>query len=399
MTLHLRVAFVLAATALSACNCSGPATCTSDQQCDPRGEGFRRCDLDIGFCVCNDDRGCGGNETCNAVGRCQALVGCDSNDDCSAGSFCDVVTGQCFASTECNPTDGQLCCVLDSQCGYGNVCDPVTFRCQPGCREAGDCRLDEACVRGLGQPLGQCAVGVCGTDNQCAFGQLCNANNECVTDTRGNYCDGCAGGVASDDCGSRGNFCLTDTVNGGEFCGVTCNTGEECPFGFGCQTVIIIPPAAPFCVAEVCVIPSGAVSGTCSTNQNITCDRDEDCPIGFPGGTCPRADVGNCKLAQLTNCSRTADCPDGDECIKQECRFGENDVQGYCSCTRDADCPRDTCKDIIGDEGGNCELSGIRCFDDDDCEALIECQNGGCYIGKNCAPSNDRTCADLRPVQ
>ncbi|MBM4281870.1 MAG: hypothetical protein FJ137_14315 [Deltaproteobacteria bacterium] len=379
------------------CGAGGIKTaCTLDSDCEPGGEGYLRCDVEQGLCLCTDDRGCGDGEECNALGRCQANSGCNTNDDCGARLFCDVTTSQCLAVDECGPDDGERCCVLDSQCGFGSVCDTLSRKCTPGCRDTADCVLGAACVRGLGQVLGQCAADVCSGDNLCNFGQVCSSDGECESDTRGPYCLGCAGGVASDDCGERGNFCLTDSVNGGEFCGVDCSGGEACPFGYSCNDVIIIPPAAPFCSAEVCVLDDDATTGRCSRNGATVCSTDADCPIGFPGGDCPRARTGNCRIDQLRSCEDNADCADGDECVTQECRFGEGDTFGYCSCTRDSDCPNDRCVDIDPTSGiGNCELSGHDCFSDIDCEAIIECINGGCYIGQNCAPADGRTCREL----
>jgi hypothetical protein len=372
--------------------------CTLDVDCDPAGEGYLRCDVEQGLCLCTDDRGCGAGEKCNALGRCQADSGCNSNVDCGNNLFCDVTTSQCLAVDECGADDGRRCCVLDSQCGFGNVCDTLSRQCIPGCRDTADCILGQACVRSLGQALGQCAAGVCSGDNLCGFGEICSSDGTCLKDTRGPYCLGCTGGVDSDDCGQRGNFCLTDTVNGGEYCGIDCGDGEACPFGYTCGDVIIIPPQAPFCDAEVCIREEGAATGRCSSPQNagVVCSVDDDCPIGFPGGDCPRARIGNCRIDQLRSCDSDADCADGDECVKQECRFGEGDNQGYCSCTRDSDCPTDTCKDIDPTTGlGSCELSGHECFADGDCEAIIECIDGGCFIGRNCAPADGRTCRDL----
>ena len=369
--------------------------CSTDAQCDPSGEGFLRCDVDLGICLCSDDRGCDPGEVCNALGRCQAESGCNSNDECRTGLFCDITVSQCLAVTECAPAAGERCCVLDSQCGFNTICDSLGKKCIPGCRDEADCILGQACVRSLGQPLGQCAAGVCSGDNLCLFGQICNSDGSCENDNRGPYCLGCSGGVASDDCGEPGNFCLTDSVNGGEFCGVDAAAGQACPFGYQPSDVIIIPPAAPFCNAEVCLIADGDTSGRCSLN-NTGCSIGGDCPIGFPGGDCPRSAVGNCKIDQLQACVADDECGQGDECIKQECRFSEGDTFGYCSCTRDSDCPRDRCVDINPVSTlGHCELSGHDCFADADCEAIIQCIEGGCFIGRNCAPGDGHTCRDL----
>lgn len=387
---------VLGLIALAGCDCGGPGPlqCTANEQCDPQGEGFLVCDVAGGFCTCVDDRGCDPGEVCNTLGRCQAESGCNSNAECREGLFCDVVANQCLSVNECQPGDGELCCVLDSQCPFDSFCDSLGKKCTPGCRDEADCILGKACVRGLGQPIGQCAAGVCSGDNLCAFGEVCNSDGECERDTRGPYCLGCTGGVASDDCGEPGNFCLTDTVNGGEFCGVDSSGGEACPFGYSPNDVIIV--TNEFCTAEVCEIPDGETRGTCSRNGG-PCTLDEDCPIGFPGGDCARADLGNCRIEQGRACSDDSECGDGDECVFQECRFGEGDAFGYCTCTKKSDCALgDRCVDINPvNDLGNCELSGHDCFTDEDCDAIIQCIDGGCFIGQNCAPQDGRTCRDL----
>jgi hypothetical protein len=398
--LHLRllaVALVVVAAGGSACR-ETITQCTADSQCDPTGLGFNICNVADGTCRCTDDRGCGATEVCNSLGRCQVDTGCNNNDECNAGLFCDVTKNQCLAVDDCAPGDGESCCVLDSQCGFNSVCDTLSRKCVAGCRDVADCVLGQACVRSVGQPLGTCAAGVCDGDNLCAFGEICSSDGECVRDTRGPYCLGCAGGVQSDDCGARGNFCLTDSVNGGEFCGVSSVDGEACPFGYTSNDVIIIPPSAPFCNAEVCTIVAGQQNGTCSSSGG-TCRTDDDCEIGFPGGNCPRADEGNCKLATSVSCNTDSQCPDGDECVKQECRFGEGDAFGYCSCTRASDCPNDRCVDQDPVTGlGDCELSGRNCFTDAECATVISCIDGGCFIGQNCAPADGRTCLDLLPA-
>ena len=395
-----RLFFVFVAVAVvGGASCRQTVTqCTADSQCDITGLGFNICNVESGQCLCTDNRGCSAGEVCNAVGNCQIDSGCNDNSECNTGLFCDVTVSQCLAVDDCNPAAGQTCCVLDSQCGFNNVCDALARTCVPGCRDVADCILGQACVRPVGQPLGQCAAGVCDGDNLCAFGQVCSSDGNCVRDTRGPYCLGCSGGVQSTDCGARGNFCLTDTVNGGEFCGVTSVNGEACPFGYTSNDVIIV--TNDFCAAEVCDIAPGAASGRCTRNTTTTCTTDADCPIGFPGGDCRRADVGNCRRAVQTVCDTNAECPDGDECLKQQCRFDEGDAIGVCTCTRASDCPNDRCIDKNPASGrGNCELSGLQCFEDAECAAVIACIDGGCFIGQNCAPADGRTCRDLLPGQ
>ena len=399
-------------------NCEAPALsrCTSDLDCQS-SSAYLFCEVETGLCLCNDNRGCGDNEVCNGQGRCQAFSGCNSNADCCLddeceGLFCDVRTNQCLSVDECQPDEGEYCCTLDSQCPFGFICNTLDLRCTPGCRDDGDCLLGQGCVGGgLGGQIGQCESGVCTANNLCACGEVCNLEEgECVFDDRGPYCSGCTGGVASDDCGEPANYCLTDTSDpsgSSSFCGVDCSQQQSCPFGFTCNEVIIIPPAAPFCAPpERCIKdnPEDA-SGYCSRNTMSSCSVDDDCPEGGPGSDCPRAQVGNCLLDQTQSCSEdyeccddAAACPPG-SCVRQECVGGEGDQFGFCTCTRDLDCPRDECvgadlSDPNNVVTGNCRLSGHRCFENIDCD-VIACIRGGCRIGANCAPGNDRTCAEI----
>lgn len=383
--------------------------CALDSEC---GDG-KRCDVAAGICLCANDNGCDAQtEFCNALGRCQSKLGCENNDDCSQDGavpqFCDVTTGQCELKNICDPAEGETCCVIDEQCPFGNICSILDKRCVPGCRDDGDCFLGQGCIGGGFGNIGVCAAGICTGNNLCGFGELCNlATGECTFDTRGSYCFGCAGGVASDDCGDPANYCLTDTTDPtgrSEFCGVDCSQGQPCPFGYSCNDVIIIPPNAPFCTPpEKCVRNAGEQSGTCSRSAT-SCVIDEDCPNGPPGSDCPRADVGNCINDQLRDCSSDFDCCDGancpvGSCVKQQCRGDEGDAFGFCTCTRDTDCPRDVCKgadltDPNNPVSGNCDLSGHRCFEDLDCD-VIACIEGGCRIGANCAPADGRSCREL----
>jgi hypothetical protein len=383
--MRVALAAAIVVLTLARCECSG-GPCTTDADCDPQGQGYRGCAVDTGLCVCRDDRGCGDGERCNTRGSCQVIAGCVNNDDCGAGQFCDARDATCVPLDVCGDA---TCCAIDGQCPFGSVCEPITFRCVQGCRDEGDCRLGQGCEGGGFGRLGTCGTR-CTTDQLCGPGQLCEAETgTCVRDDRGPYCVGCAGGVQSDDCGSRGNYCLLDTINGGAYCGVDCSQGQACPNAYECRDVIILPAAT----LPTCALPEACEAGVCARSQT-SCAQDEDCPEGPPGSNCPRADIGNCDTDVTTACASDADCEGS--CLKQECRGREGASFGVCSCTRNSDCPRDRCVggDAAAGVRGSCELSGHDCYGDPDCD-VITCVQGGCLLGRNCKPSNDRTCADL----
>ncbi|MBI1947364.1 MAG: hypothetical protein HYS27_16845 [Deltaproteobacteria bacterium] len=382
------VLVVGALAVVGACPPTVTTRCTLDTQCQTATDAYHRCDVASGRCLCTDNRGCGVNETCNAIGRCQVVAGCHDNDDCGEGLFCR--SGNCDARAGCG---AERCCSTDAACPYKQICDVLTWSCVPGCRDEADCLIGQGCIGAGGGRLGSCDA-ACTSDALCRPGELCNLSlGICERDTRGPYCRGCSGGVQSDDCGADGNYCLLDTVNGGAYCGVDCSRGQACPNGYECKDVIILPAST----LPVCALPEACVEGSCGRTGG-SCLVDEDCPEGPPGSTCPRADVGNCELDTNVPCSVEAECSGIGACLKQQCRTREGAGFGVCSCTKDTDCPRDRCvgadtSDPANPIYGACELSGHPCTLDFECD-VITCVQGGCLLGKNCKPADDRTCVD-----
>jgi hypothetical protein len=433
-------AVVVLVVGLAGAGCTGNGTgekCDSDLQCAE----FFTCDVPSGTCLCTGDAACnadGQRGFCNAAGICQPQSGCLTNADCNTdgdgceAEYCNTKTNQCLSVCHCDPASGDVCCSTDSQCGFGKICNELEGRCIDGCRDDGDCRLGEGCIREGIAAIGTCAEGVCTANNQCDFQEVCDLEaGQCVLDTRGPFCSGCAGGLGSDDCGEPANYCLTDSsdpTGQTSFCGVDCAQQQACPFGYECAEVIIIPQTLPFCSPpEVCEKQAGQQTGNCSFSSNVTCQEDEDCPFGPPGSDCPKWQTmcdpgdtcpggsecppggicpafGHCLVDQspceldTDCCEDPTECPE-DSCVLQRCVGSEGSAFGYCTCTIDSDCPRDFCQgqDLSDPDNpvfGNCELSGHKCLDDIDCD-VIACVDGGCRIGANCAPSNDRNCSEV----
>ncbi len=377
--------------ALSAGSCEqqpveGP--CSDDSQCGD----YRFCNEVSGLCQCADDRGCSNGEFCNPAFMCQIVAGCRDNGDCLGETFCDVLSGRCIGDDQCS---------IETHCPFNQVCDPALGSCVEGCSDEADCVLGYACIGATRSSFGQCAIGVCRGNELCGVQELCNmSTGTCVFDDRGDYCGACQNTWEPDECGGGANYCLVDTADPSGrsyYCGVDCSQGQECPFAYECHDVIILPPAAPLCRVE------GCLEGACSQTGG-PCVEDQDCAHGPPGGDCARARIGNClqdqtlECGQDSDCCEGADCPPG-SCVTQECRGGEGDALGHCTCTRDLDCPAQRCMDAdLSDPDqqipGTCELSGHACYTDLDC-AFIACVEGGCQIGSNCAPADDRTCRDL----
>jgi hypothetical protein len=410
-TVRSIVVLLALALALALLGCRGdakaPGACASDAECTAPGT---RCDVAAGRCVCSGDEACEEGAFCNSAGVCQARAGCASSADCPAETFCDLSSGECLRGPALSLGGA---CGVSSQCPYGAVC--VGGACQGGCFDDGDCVLGEVCFDGA------CTAGVCGGDDFCGYGERCEAA-ECKDDRRGPYCRGCSLRTAQNPnpCDDARNFCLINSQESGgfrQFCGVDCSLDQPCPNGFDCLGVVILtedtctfnaqckcdPQRITF-AAATCAAPAPCDPRTPDgqVDRNATAcviAGSADCNGGVEGGpaSCvvPRGQrTGNC------TCATDADCADGGACVDgacctgtvrndRECRVGESRVSGFCSCAIDDDCPRDVCEP----SSGRCAITGQPCTPGNDDCGPIACLNGGCLIGRNCAPSQGLSCS------
>jgi hypothetical protein len=209
--------------------------CTSNASC-PMGQ---FCDMASGGCRCSTNANCPNGNFCNSLGFCQSFASCTSNLDCPSGTFCDTT------STRCTP-DGP--CTLDEHCVFSNVCNPQALSCRAGCRNDGDCALPSGATTGM--PRLACVNGQCTSfcrDNQgCPANQFCDkTNGRCLTRPNRVDCNSCGGAMS---CGMGAN-CLTFVTEGQtrSFCGMTCQTEDDCPSGFDCGGVIFSCRSGAIC--------------------------------------------------------------------------------------------------------------------------------------------------------
>lgn len=404
---------LLAAACLAVAGCRSDggvaaASCESDAECTAPGT---RCDVANKRCICATSEACSDGHFCNRAGVCQALSGCTRSADCVEGSYCDIGTGRCLAGP---PLMVGSACGLASHCPYNHVCEDGT--CVMGCYDDGDCRLGEACFDGL------CSAGVCSNAGFCKYGELCR-NNLCGRDNRGPYCRGCTFRTAQNPnpCDDRRNFCLVNSLELGgftQFCGVDCSLGQGCPNGYDCRGVVIL-------TEQVCTFTAEC---RCDRNRitfpDTVCALQQVCDPRLPNGapdpnasacvaaghpTCNGGVQGGAASCIVTRgqqegfctCGTDDDCGEGGSCIggaccsgrirdDRQCAVGESRVSGFCTCGTDDDCPRDVC------EGGRCAITGLPCTPGQDDCGPIPCVNGGCLIGRNCAPLEGLSCSVVR---
>lgn len=387
----------LVALALAACSNGGSVIagrCTSDAEC-PVGA---LCKPD-GTCGCKSDEACQDGQFCNAQSVCQARAGCRANSDCAAAELCDLGTGACLPRTACGAA---------THCDPGSVCQEA--RCVTGCYDDGDCTLYQLCERTgtAADPLGRCVAGKCGDRTFCELGDRC-VGQSCVDDQASPNCRACDPN-AQDSCGP-GNYCLINPAhdpsdpNSGasNYCGVECQTAEDCGNGYNCSRIVLVSGSQPLCTTSAeCQAPRiCARSGENDPRGFCTCAMDSDCALDVI-----RFCQGSCGGLGLLPCEQASDCPSRN-CVKS-C-VGSNN-----QCTTSADCPATSLCAPSGLGGTSCLNTGLPCRTGADClcnagrcfgsgrpctsaaQCQLTCRDGGCVLGSGCGPIEGLSCEDLR---
>lgn len=157
---------------------------------------------------CSEDLACGFGEVCQD-GTCLSQS-CATSTQCDMESYCDQ--GSCV--------DG---CLGDSDCFPGDSCNVEEETCEEA--HCTDSHID------------------------CDFKEVCNSVTGDCSEASGIYCKDCE---QNNDCGGNGNVCMHWGLER-DFCGVTCDTENDCPAGFTCidwndtETGQLVRQCATYC--------------------------------------------------------------------------------------------------------------------------------------------------------
>ena len=318
------------------------------------------------------------------------------------------------------------------------ACDPGEGCFLDQCQQNSDC-LSGWCVEHMGQKV--CTL-TC--QDECPQGWTCNQVGAsdpdvvfiCVSDFA-NLCRPC--GAASDCAGVAGtkDACVAYGEQG-SFCGGKCSNGEECPWGFACQTVTTVDGIElAQCVAEtgLCPCTDTAVElglftncevsndfGTCQGKRVCTADGLSDCDAPVPAAETCNAVDDNCNglvdevdlengtpvcdddnACTLDICNGEAGCDHEElsegECLDGDaCTIGDHCEAGICIGQPIKCDDGDVCTDDICDGLGGCttEFNTAPCDDGDPCTVNDTCSEGSCGgFAVDCECSSDADCQSL----
>lgn len=321
----------------------------------------------------------------------------------------------------------------------------------PQCEGEGGCFLDPCqdnsdcqsgwCVEHMGE-------GVCSQHCQedCPPGWLCKQVGAsdpdlvfiCVSGAA-NLCKPCKDGADCKTVGGAEDVCV-DYGEQGSFCGGTCATTEDCPWGFSClKTVTVDGIDTSQCVSDAGVCPCTGKS--VALGLWTPCEKENEFGICAGKRICLEDGLGNCDALDPENeecngldddCDGEADeptlldgeyvglCDDLNECTVDSCigevgcqhealdsgeckdgdacTVGDHCTAGVCAgspveCDDSNPCTDDTC-----DGFGGCafELNEVSCDDDDVCTVADRCDEGECIgVEVSCECQVDADCAAL----
>jgi hypothetical protein len=205
----------------------------------------------------------------------------DATIDCPRGYLCNAVAQCELPGADGGVTDGAS---ADGALPDGSAADGAAPDAGTGMPLLSLCGSDGDCASGLCRPWSKGDVArctrTCATNTDCATGARCatiGAETYCVGSDIGRTCT--AGNPA---------VCTAACLTAQGYCTATCQSGADCPNGYGCQAVGT--PATSVCVKA---------EGECAPGSATACIAPAACD------TSPNLIVASCTLA----CTTAADCP------------------------------------------------------------------------------------------
>jgi Cys-rich repeat protein len=353
------------------CNrgCGSDADCGPGEVCEfpsyecPDGA---VCGMPMGVCVQAQVRYCSADSDCQAGEVCRA----DPKDPCSAAGVYCLAPAALICQPACNGLDESACvarpdCRAERAVGCSaEGCVPdAGFRCVDGGQVCPAVACDLWCPNGFevdqnGCNTCVCRGAVCGSDSDCASGEVCLFPHDVPTCPEGAACS-----IAAGVCAPAGS-CLSDA---------DCASGESCVFpmygcaeGEGCPT-----PGYGFCNR---IDPGCLSDADCGAGQRCVltdCGPNADC---YPYGYCEPA-----------GCASDADCGSGERCeLYDYCAAPDCSPYGVCvaaGCSSDADCASGhvceafaTCDAIGCPPAPPSVCVDVECRSDADCAAGSVCR-------------------------
>jgi hypothetical protein len=299
-------------------------------------------------------------------------------------------------------TSGPLC-----QPGEGCFLDP--------CSDSDDCQSGW-CVGHLGEDV--CTIQC---QSECPPGWNCQQVPDTAPDvvficisSHANLCLPCATGGDCKGTAGADNVCV-DYEDEGSFCGGTCSTDEECPWGFSCTiTMTVDDVETTQCVADAgqCPCAEKAVElalwtpcevansdGICTGKRICTDAGLTDCDAAIPEPeTCDGSDNncnGDVDDGMFIDGEYLSLCNDGNPCTTDQCN-GEQGCE-YIALTEGECMDGNPCTVADHCVDGVCTGDPVQCDDENPCTDDLCTESGGCNyppIAGDCDDNDPCTLGD-----
>ena len=308
----------------------------------------------------------------------------------AVGDDSQTPPGDVAAEDLTRPGDTGLELVFDVSSGDGSVepgCEAGEGCFLDPCQENGDCQ-SVWCVDHMGDavctiscqeecPPGWSCKQVAGTDPDLVF--------VCVSDVA-NLCKPCSSGDSCKSVGGAEDVCL-DYGTEGFFCGGSCVSEEECPWGFSCQAAVTVDGIdTKQCVADAGVCPC--------TSSAVALGLWTPCELTSEAGSCAGKRV--CTEEGLAPCDAALPVAESCNGLDDDCDGSvdePNEIGGDLInlCNDDNDCTKDVCD---GEAGCSyLPVEGDECKDGNPCTVADHCVQGLC-VGSSVVCDDSNPCTD-----